>query len=415
MNKLLLFLFITLPLYLFPSSVSAEENFTVTMTSGSDLFTDSFSSIDELFDSIELDNFNNVLNSYNDSSAALATLDIRGVSASIEYIQNKTKLIFRVPSLGIEKEFSAFNSRVDNENDFEEYIKNNADGILTKMLNRMVSETALDPVAGNPNSLTSSMATADFNTASSIASNIQKKKNSSSQAASKKSNLEVGLEAGSFSVNGIQKTLLTLPVSYTHYFEDPRKQLRLSAPLSFIETNGSKSYKASFGGALSHPMNDNWSLTPALRIGFLASQDLGSAAVVYSGSVTSLYRFPYEDMSFTIGNMLGVMNTLDIELEDHEAPYDISSQVSKNGITIEKPIGYKILGKMGSMEVSLANTQFFGDKLYIESYTDLAMSIGTRKRVGDADPTENSMHFGLTYTFGQHDYKGGKLNFGYKF
>jgi len=391
----------------FSISIMAPEN-----SNSFDDFNDNYNSIEELFDAVEQDNFEN-LPGYTNTSAVTATLNVRGVTALIEYEQGSSRLRFSVPSLGIVQDFGDFGTREANEDAFEDYLESNADGILTKMLQRMVATTATDPVAGNPNSLMSTMVGADFDAAYDMASNT-KKQNSTEEGATRRK-FEAGLEVGRFSANGVTKNLLTLPVSYTHYFEDPNKRLKLSAPLSYIETNGSKAFKGSFGAALSYPINEKWAVIPAARVGLLASEDMGSAAVVYSGSLTSLYQFPYKDMSLIVGNMVSVMTTGDIKVADKELSYELSNQVIKNGVSIEKPIEYKMLGKLSSVEFSLANTQFFGDNLYIDNYTDLAVSLGTRQRVKGASETDNSVHIGLTYTLGQHGYSGGKLNFGYKF
>lgn len=397
------------------SSVYAADNFgTSIMIQGvNSPFNDSYDSIEALLDAVEQDHLG-TLPGYTNTVAATATLNIRGIEAIVGYEQDSANLRFSVPSLGIEENFGNFATREENEDAFEEYLESNVDGILTKMLQKMVATTATDPVAGNPNSLMSTMASADFNAAYDMASGSEKKQNETKTEETRKK-LEAGLEVGRFSANGVSKNILTLPVSYTHYFEDPNKRLKLSAPLSYVETNGSKSFKGSFGAALSYPVNEKWAVIPAARVGLLASEDMGSAAVVYSGSLTSLYQFPYKDMSFIIGNMVNVMTTGDIKIEDKELSYDLSNQVIKNGVSIEKPIDYKMLGKLSSVEFSLANTQFFGDDLYIDNYTDLAVSLGTRQRVKGSSETDNSIHVGLTYTVGQHGYSGGKLNFGYKF
>lgn len=414
MKKLSPLIITFLVFFIFTATSHAASNFDVTRSTENQEITNNFEAIEDLFDAVEQQSFNSIVG-YTQQSAANATLNIRGLSASINYLANSSALTFQVPSLGISKTFSNFNTRQENEDDFEAYIENNADGILTKMLQKMVATTASDPVAGNPNSLMSTMATADFDAAYDMASTSGEKQTKAEAEKKKETKREIGLEIGRFSSNGVEKNLLTLPLAYTHYFEDPRKKLRLSSPLSYIETNGSKAYKASFGATLNYPMNEQWSLIPAVRLGILGSQDMGSAALVYSGSLTSMYQHSYKDMSLMFGNMLSVMTTADLKIEAHELPYDISNQVMKNGISVEKPIGYKVLGKMASTEFSIANTQFFGDDLYIDNYTDLAVSIGTRKRVTGSSATDDSLHIGVTYTIGQHGYKGGKLNFGYRF
>lgn len=403
---------VVLSLFFLCSSVyAADDNFVVMIDTEGQMLTDRFDTFEEIFDAIDQNRFDQITG-YTDQSAALTNINIRGVEAIVRYDQNSSILNFSIPSV-IDKTFNE-GTRDLNEDALEDFLKKNQDGVLTKILQEAVAETPSDPVAGNPDSLMSTMASADFNAANDMAFDTREKQVGEEEKADNNA-LEIGLEYGRSSANGVEKNLLTLPLSYTHYFENPRKQLKISAPLSYVETNNSKSYKGSLGAALSYPMNDKWTLIPAARIGFLGSKDLGTAAGVYSGSLTSLYHFPYKDMNLMIGNMVSVIQTADLKIEDYDLSYELSNQVVKNGISIEKPLKYKMLGKKASSEFSISNTQFFGDDLHIENYTDLAFSLGTRKRVDGASARADSLHVGVTYTVGDHGYKGGKLNFGYKF
>lgn len=399
-------------LFLLYSPVYADDNFVVMIDTENQMLTDRFNTFEEIFDAVDQNRFDRIVG-YTDQSAALVNINIRGVEAIVRYDQNSSVLNFSIPSV-VDKTFNE-GTRDLNEEALENFLKENQEGTLTKILQKAAAETATDPVAGNPDSLMSTMATSDFDAAHDMATGAAREKQAGEEEDADNNALEIGLEFGRSSANGVEKNLLTLPLSYTHYFEDPRKQLKISAPLSYVETNDSKSYKGSLGAALSYPMNEKWTLIPAARIGVLGSKDLGTAAAVYSGSLTSLYHFPYKDMNLMIGNMLGITQTADLEIEDNDLSYELSNQIVKNGISVEKPIRYKFLGKKASSEFSISNTQFFGDDLHIENYTDLAFSLGTRKRLDGASARADSLHVGVTYTVGENGYKGGRLNFGYKF
>lgn len=392
----------------------AADNFNVIINTENQTINDGFNTFEEIFDAIEQNRFNQITG-YTNQSAATVNINLRGIDALVKYDQNSSILNFSIPSI-VDKTFNE-GTRTLNENALEDFLKKNQDGTLTKILQKAAAETATDPVAGNPDSLMSTMALADFNAAHDMATfNTKREKQVNAAGKSDNNKLEIGLEAGRSSANnGVEKNLLTLPLSYTHYFDDPRKQLKISSPLSYVETNNSKSYKGSLGAALSYPINGQWTLIPAARVGVLGSKDLGTATAIYSGSLTSLYHFSYKNMNVMVGNMLSIIQTADLKIEDYELSYQLSNQILKNGISVERPMNYKVLGKKASSEFSISNTQFFGDNLHIENHTDLALSIGTRKRVGGASATADSMHVGITYTIGEHGYNGGKLNFGYKF
>jgi hypothetical protein len=75
---------------------------------------------------------------------------------------------------------------------------------------------------------------------------------------------------------------------------------------------------------------------------------------------------------------------------------------------------FKVFGGEGtSWQLSLVDTRFFGDDLYVEYYNDIALSVGRRQRPGD--PSWKNWRLGITGTWGENNYKGARLNFGYRF
>lgn len=369
---------------------------------------DSYESLDKLLDATKQKNLltNPELEGYEqDKSQASIHIDLRGIDAFIDYAANDSMLVFTIKSLNIHEEFDEQSTRVGNENDFKDYINDNKNGILDEITKALVKTDSLDPVTGG-NGLLQEMVAEDSSTAYDLVKGADKGLTKGYGA---------GLVAGHFSTADHSQTLITLPLSYTHYFEDPRKKLKLTAPISYINVNGSKAYKGSVGVSYTMPMNDKWTLIPAARLGLVGSNDMGSSAAMASASVSNLYEVPYGDNHITLSNMVGALTTLDVKLGSLESPYDLNNQVIKNAVSVEIPQRFKMFGGKTSLEVTLANTQFFGEDLYIDNYTDIAVSMGTRRKVGGKDNSQDSIHLGLTYTLGKHGYKGGKVNFGYKF
>ena len=66
-----------------------------------------------------------------------------------------------------------------------------------------------------------------------------------------------------------------------------------------------------------------------------------------------------------------------------------------------------------SLELAEVNTQFFGDELYVENFTDLSATLGTFRR--DGLVAWSALRLGFTYTFGENDYKGWRVSLGYRF
>jgi hypothetical protein len=61
----------------------------------------------------------------------------------------------------------------------------------------------------------------------------------------------------------------------------------------------------------------------------------------------------------------------------------------------------------------VVNTQIFGDAVYIDNYTDFAVSFGTEASRNGL--TWDAIRIGFTYTVGNEGYQGGQINFGYQF
>lgn len=391
--------------------------------------TDKFTDLDNLIDSAMQTNLLGITDSqgglYNQQNSKVKiSMLFRGISAFVEYKADEykgaagqdlfdTTLSFKIDVIDIDKDFCVtrnnenhcVSTRVDNENDFRDYIDDNEDNIQDKIAKYLVKNDAFEPVTG-PGGLIPAMATEDFGNAYDLVRGSDE---------STKQSYSAGLEAGYFCTDGHCQSLITVPLNYTHYFEESGKKLKLSAPISYIDVDGSKAYKGSFGASFTKPMNNKWTIIPSARIGIVGSDDMGSSATVASLSLSNIYDFPYGDKHITLANMVGFQKSLDVKLGGLGSPYDLNTQVLKNGVTVEIPQRYTMFGGKTSLEVSLANTQFFGEDLYIDNYTDIAVSLGTRRNLGSKDKTEDSMQLGLTYTLGKRGYKGGKLNFGYKF
>lgn len=395
-------------------SAARAEIFEATATSGGDYSTQKFTSVGDLLDTATSDYLSSSLPSYTQTSVASIVLNVRGLPAVYQYEDASTTLTFEVPSLGISEQWTGA-TRDDSEQLGDDYLEKNGSGILTRMLQAMVATTPTDPVAGNPNSLMAQMGVSDFGMGTDFNFGPAGAPHSVSKDSANSSAVSIGTSAGRFSAGDYDHDIFTIPIEYTHYMEDPRQQLRISAPLTYLDTEGSESYNGSLGLGYRFPViNDDWSLTPSLRVGYLYSDDLGSAAIVYSGSIASNYNLYYDDLKISVGNMLSYYTTESIDVNDYELDYDLTNQMTKNGIGFEGSTGGQLLQQPTSWQFAVAHTYFWGDELYIDSYFDFGVSWGTRDT--DAHNSMNSMRFGLTYTYANEgDYDGLRLNFGFTF
>ncbi len=378
----------------------AEDLYSIKITSD-DLspdisFTQNYSNIDDLIKATEQSNI--ALAGYNQKTQATIAIMLGNTPATISYRTGETELKFSISDCDVDKTFSGA-SRTINENSFRDYLNNNEDDVLGTISGCLVRDNPHDPVAVTFRDWV------EFGEAFTHTSDLE----------SQQENFGVGLVAGHFSTGKQSHSILTLPLSYTHYFKEQGRKLKFTAPLSYIDVNGSKAYKGSLGIAYTKPMNKRWTIIPAARIGITASNDMGTAATIASAFVTNVYEFPYGNKHVTLANMVGMLTTVDLDIGDLKSYYDLNNQVIKNGIAVEFPQTFNMFGGKTSIQASLANTQFFGDEMRVDNYTDIAVSFGTRRKVGNKDNSQDSLQLGFTYTVGNHGYKGGKLNFGYEF
>lgn len=398
------------------SSASAQNLFEIDVTAGGTTESRSFdtaeSILDALEDSIELSTINP---NFSATTPGEVLGNFRGIGLELTYpVSNPANVLFEIPEIGFSRAFTAGATREENEDALVDYLESNADGILTDILNSLAANTATDPVAGNPTSLQGQSIASDYGSGTGLneVNNSQGVASTGDERA--KNLLGAAARLGRYTSDGVSQTVFELPLSYTIPLADPRYGIVLDAPITYVDTDGAESYSLSLGAGLRVPVFDNWTLTPAVRVGATGSIDLGSAAFLYSASLTSSYRWSMGSFDWELGNMVGYTETSGaIESGDLEIEYDLQNTVTKNGISVSKPTSRRLFGESTTWQFSIANTQIFGDDVFIENYTDVAFSYGTVASQNGL--TWDSFRLGLTYTFTNEDYEGFRLNFGYQF
>jgi hypothetical protein len=366
-----------------------------------------YDDISTLLENVDDASLRQIAKRYTSASAASVSLKIRGLPATVSYTANNSTLHLDIPALGIAKDFAG-DSRDISQDLMETYIEEDGEGILTSMLNYMAANTAVDPVAGNPNSAVSQMAASDFMNGSDVSTSDQL----TASTTGSNNQIGLGIRFGRYSAGDFDQNVITIPFKYTFVMDDPRQQIRVDLPVTYVETDKAVAASASLGVGYRMPMSDSWSLTPTIRLGAAGSEDMASAAIIWSAGLTSDYKFTRDDIVYTVGNMVGYYKTESLDAGDYEIGYDLTNPMMRHGISAEGGLDYKLFGKPTSWEGSLAWTKFFGDELYIDSYFDLAFSLGTRRKlVSDWD----DMRLGVTYTHGKNDFSGFHMNFGYEF
>jgi hypothetical protein len=375
-----------------------------------------YDTIDLLFDALDSSfDLKDINPKYNDTAAANIIANFRGVDIHVVYSTASPSVTLSVPSLD-EIEDKTFNgtTRAASNEELIKHLQSNQENIMTQVFQSLVATTASDPIAGNPASLQSRMIASDFSIGTGLADNGNSQVDASSSEENQKTFPRSGARLGRYTANGVTQTVIELPLSYTIPLSDPRYGVVLTSPFTYVETEGTKTFSLSLGGGLRVPVYDNWTITPALRLGATGSADLGSLATMFGASVTSSFRWSNQNLNWELGNMVGFNQTGGaITIEDTEIDYDLRNTMLRNGLSVSKSTSRKLFGDPTTWDFAVVNTQISGDEVFFDNYTDVSFSYGTLASKNGI--TWDSVRLGLTYTITNKDYNGFQLNFGYQF
>ena len=164
-----------------------------------------------LKDQITNANLAQINGNYSSNGAATIRAGYRGLPIVLDTLAGSTAVSLDIPSIGLNKTFSAQTNRDANIKDMFDYLKSSGGDILNQLQQKLAQLSPIDPIAGNPSSMQSRMVSDDFDrNFTGFASNIKAADGSSGSS----SNLVgVGLSLGSMSVGGVTTQTTTLPFS----------------------------------------------------------------------------------------------------------------------------------------------------------------------------------------------------------
>ena len=367
----------------------------------------SFSTVEDLFNEFEND-FAATLASYTDTSAATAAVNFRGVDFSASFPIEEAALTVRVPACGVDETFDGAD-RDASVDLFEDFLEANSGSLLTCLVQNAVANTGIDPVAGNPNSLMGRMAVADFDLGFDPGSDTI---GTGGTDGSTPNLAQLGFQFGSFSTGDYDGQQYSIPLRYTFNL-DGGYAVAIDAPVEILTVEGANAYGGSFGVGVRIPMTDDWVVTPTARIGGTGSIDLGAGAVLYSFGASSLYRFDVDGVAVDVGNMFGFYQTVGISAGDFQLDYDLTNYMSRQGVRVTGEMPFEFFGAAPTGQLSIIRTDFFGDDLFVDGYTEIAPSIRLSGEVGGVPL--NLVNLGFTYTVGDSDFQefrfGGSFRF----
>jgi hypothetical protein len=343
-----------------------------------------------------------LFSTYTATSPASADVSLRGVPASLSYNAGSTTLRLVVPSAGIDESFTGA-TRDASQDLALEWLRGRGGGALTRLLQQAVATTPIDPVAGNPNSLMSQMGASDFGAATGIGA--------------PGSSFSLGARFGSYSAEGFDTRVWTLPLGYAFGMSNGMTLL-LDAPLTLLDSAGTQSYSGSFGVGLRLPIRlalpetVRWSLTPMVRAGAVGSSSLGAVGGMWSASLTSTLDWQVTPATgVTIGNMVSRLQTLPVNIGEYDVSYELTNVMFRNGVIASQAIG-EWLGRPVRASAFAIDTRFTGDALFVRSYQEFGgfLSFSTGQG-GQGLP----LSLGVTVLNGDRGYRGYSLNLGMTF
>ncbi len=409
MKKLLF----TVALSALVTTTANAKLFNLDLTQGSLHEQKSYNSVLDLFNDYKKGKLDKVITNYDDTKASLGLVNFRGIPMSLAF-DDAAVLTFKVDSLGITEAFDG-GSQKESFKLFKEYLQKNKNGLLRKILKDGVEHTPFDAVAGNPNSLMSQMADTSFYRAggNSLAGGSISAGYASEGSRPGTTNMsgfvgylspDIARHSISFQGEKVKATTVSLPIGATFRLGTSGWALLWDMPLTWTEMEGSQSYMAQMGLGLKIPLTEYWNITPAARAGVVASADMLSGGVLYSGTLTSDVTVPVGNWAIGMTNMAGIIRDMSVSAGDYEVEYDLQNQVFKNGVHVRYDISDDY-----ALGAAYDYTFYKGDKLYIDSYHNVELS-ATRKM----DGLFSGVSLVSSYTF-DSDYKAYHLGLRFSF
>ena len=350
---------------------------------------------------------------YSDASAVNSNVNLRDVPVNLSYAANSNTLVFSIPSLGVVRTYDGA-TREESKDKFLDALEGDDKELLKLLTKEWVKNSPIDPVAGNPTSLLSMMAGSMTDNLSDMATNQTFGIKGQSTGS-----LSIMPRFGRYTQQGYGLDVYNLPLNYSRWFDSKKMGLVLDAPITLVDAeNGTLSGSLNFGMGLNFQVAATdavtWYLMPQVRVGVTGSEDLGTAAMIYGGGLSSNAQFPLNDHStVSIINMLSFYKTGSIQIGDYDSGYDLENTILRNGVEYSRILHKTIAGSPLVAKLSYARTDFSGDELYSELTHDISGSIGFKNLNPKA--WVNEYRVGFTYTYADKDLRGFMLNVGYTF
>ncbi len=376
------------------ANTAKADMFTLHLQQGNIEETRGFESVIDLFDRYEDGTLDSIISGYDDTKASFGQIDFRGIPMTLRFDDNAV-LTFNVPDADIHNMTFDGGSQEESFQLLKDWLKNNKDGLMKKILKAGVEKTPYDMVAGNPNSLMATMTDNSFQRAGGgVLGNFV-------------SYISPNASQHSFDFDGDTKKakVYSLPLAKTFNFGNSGYALLFDMPLTYADMDGSVSYAAQLGLGLKIPVINNdkmsWNLIPAGRVGAIGSEDMLSGGILYSGTLTSDLQIPVGNFTYGLTNMVGYIRDYSLKVDDYEIEYDLQNTIFKNGVSVRWDFADK-----WALNGSYAYTFYSGSELFIDDYHDTGVAL---VRKFDKGSFFSGMALVGNYAFGSNDYQAYRL------
>lgn len=376
------------------ANTAKADMFTLHLQQGNIEETRGFESVIDLFDRYEDGTLDSIISGYDDTKASFGQIDFRGIPMTLRFDDNSV-LTFNVPDADIHNMTFDGGSQEESFQLLKDWLKNNKDGLMKKILKAGVEKTPYDMVAGNPNSLMATMTDNSFQRAGGgVLGNFV-------------SYISPNASQHSFDFDGDTKKakVYSLPLAKTFNFGNSGYALLFDMPLTYADMDGSVSYAAQLGLGLKIPVINNdkmsWNLIPAGRVGAIGSEDMLSGGILYSGTLTSDLQIPVGNFTYGLTNMVGYIRDYSLKVDDYEIEYDLQNTIFKNGVSVRWDFADK-----WALNGSYAYTFYSGSELFIDDYHDTGVAL---VRKFDKGSFFSGMALVGNYAFGSNDYQAYRL------
>lgn len=340
-----------------------------------------------------------------------AVFDLRGATALAGYQQNGTTLTVNFVSPGgqlvlqgngtpcsfsftgpsRQASFDTFDALLDDES------TPTSQAVQECIARSFVRFSPVDPLAGNPGSLQSTMVRSALDL--SVGDSLIEEEDGNGGANTAGDPWIVGASyttgsAGRFDIDRIDGRIQR---SF-RIFEGNRALLKFDLPFNYSRISGSKGYSAQLGVGLEFPViARKWSLEPRVAYGAVYSADAGSAGNIVQASVTSRYVVGGIGRGrLVIGNMIGYSTTLDPIGTQANLNPDLKNTVLRNGVAYELPLKTRLGGRSASVRASYGFTKLLGSELRNDNFHEATLSFGIRGREESVRAARDLIRFNLS-------------------